>query len=218
MEGLSADTAPQVEYRWTFCELAAKAKRSNGASTVAGAGFRRPRRKFQENGDRGRSWTLTLRAVTHHKYISPVRDVAELPDSAKARSGKRTLRCQVEIIARDIAKMHIHDDLPLPVLRYSRAWIVSLPIPWFSFEQKVHQRHALRRLVQWQVGSGPSIMKGSGAVKEKEETHNFMGILCFPTSAWVDGLGKGAFVFAASGIGSIRDSRDHNSLHGRTVP
>jgi hypothetical protein len=38
-----------------------------------------------------------------------------------------------EIIARDIAKMHIHDELPLPVMRYSRAWIVSLTIPLLSF-------------------------------------------------------------------------------------
>jgi hypothetical protein len=36
LEGLSADTAPQVKYRWKFPQFAAKTKGSGSARAVAG--------------------------------------------------------------------------------------------------------------------------------------------------------------------------------------
>jgi hypothetical protein len=43
-------------------------------------------------------------------------------------------------------------------------------------QQKVHQRHAFRRLVQRLVGRAPYIQRRHGTSGARNETHNFMGV------------------------------------------
>jgi len=80
-------------------QLAAKAKSSGGACTVAGTltgqAFVELKKDLPKTGVR-LFWAFSaLWAVTHHKHMSPVWNIVEFPDVTKTRFGEGALRCQV---------------------------------------------------------------------------------------------------------------------------